>query len=74
MAGTASRGTAGHQGKPGDGPGDAGTAGRTDASGTAADLAGLSSEPPTGGLTAVLGRLHDAAAAHDGEISELGTT
>jgi hypothetical protein len=27
----------------------------------------LSEEPPTGGLTAILGKLRDAAAAHDDE-------
>jgi hypothetical protein len=29
--------------------------------------AALSEEPPTGGLTAILGQLRDAAAAHDDE-------
>jgi hypothetical protein len=29
--------------------------------------AALSEEPPTGGLTAILGKLRDAAAAHDDE-------
>jgi hypothetical protein len=28
-----------------------------------------SAEPPTGGLTAVLGKLRDAAAAHDDELA-----
>jgi hypothetical protein len=34
------------------------------------DPAGLSDEPPTGGLTAVLGKLREAAAAHDAELAE----
>jgi hypothetical protein len=34
------------------------------------DLAGPGDEPPTGGLTAVLGKLRDAAAAHDAELAD----
>jgi hypothetical protein len=34
------------------------------------DPAGLSDEPPTGGLTAVLGKLREAAAAHDAELAD----
>jgi hypothetical protein len=40
--------------------------------GLAPDDAGLADEPTTGGLPAVLGRLHDAAAAHDDELTGLG--
>jgi hypothetical protein len=39
---------------------------------TAPDHAVLSEEPPTGGLTAVLGKLRDAAAAHDDEPADPG--
>jgi hypothetical protein len=39
---------------------------------TATDHAALSEEPPTGGLTAVLGKLRDAAAAHDDELADPG--
>jgi hypothetical protein len=35
--------------------------------------AALSEDPPTGGLTAVLGKLRDAAAAHDDELSDPGS-
>lgn len=31
-----------------------------------------SDDPPTGGLTAILGKLRDAAAAHDDELGESG--
>jgi hypothetical protein len=34
------------------------------------DHAARSEDPPTGGLTAVLGKLRDAAAAHDDELSD----
>jgi hypothetical protein len=34
------------------------------------DLAGPGDEPPTGGLTAVLGKLREAAAAHDAELAD----
>jgi hypothetical protein len=34
------------------------------------DPAGPGDEPPTGGLTAVLGKLRDAAAAHDAELAD----
>jgi hypothetical protein len=30
-------------------------------------------DPPTGGLTAVLGKLRDAASAHDDELSDPGS-
>ena len=39
---------------------------------TAPDHAALSEEPPTGGLTAVLGKLREAAAAHDDEPADPG--
>jgi hypothetical protein len=39
---------------------------------TAPDRDVLSEEPPTGGLTAVLGKLRDAAAAHDDELADPG--
>jgi hypothetical protein len=39
---------------------------------TAPDHAVLSEEPPTGGLTAVLGKLRAAAAAHDDELADPG--
>jgi hypothetical protein len=42
------------------------------ATSTAPDHAALSEEPPTGGLTAVLGKLRDAAAAHDDELADPG--
>ncbi|HMH93115.1 MAG TPA: hypothetical protein VK586_18775 [Streptosporangiaceae bacterium] len=38
----------------------------------APDHTALSEDPPTGGLTAVLGKLRDAAAAHD-ELSDPGS-
>jgi hypothetical protein len=37
------------------------------------DHAARSEDPPTGGLTAVLGKLRDAAAAHDDELPEPGS-
>jgi hypothetical protein len=37
-----------------------------------ADPAARGDEPPTGGLTAVLGKLRDAAAAHDDELTDPG--
>jgi hypothetical protein len=43
-----------------------------DGGGTAPDYAGLSGDPATGGLPAVLGRLRDAAAAHDDELAGPG--
>jgi hypothetical protein len=36
------------------------------------DHAARSDEPPTGGLTAILGKLRDAAAAHDDELTDPG--
>ncbi|HEY3979948.1 MAG TPA: hypothetical protein VGM79_21910 [Streptosporangiaceae bacterium] len=36
------------------------------------DPAARGEDPPTGGLTAVLGKLRDAAAAHDDELSDPG--
>jgi hypothetical protein len=36
------------------------------------DHADRGEDPPTGGLTAVLGKLRDAAAAHDDELSDQG--
>jgi hypothetical protein len=39
----------------------------------APDRKALSEDPPTGGLTAVLGKLRDAAAAHDDELSDPGS-
>jgi hypothetical protein len=39
----------------------------------APDRAALTEDPPTGGLTAVLGKLRDAAAAHDDELSDPGS-
>ena len=36
------------------------------------DHAARGEDPPTGGLTAVLGKLRDAAAAHDDELSDPG--
>ena len=38
------------------------------ATGPVPDCAGLTAEPPSGGLPAVLGRLRDAAADHDDEL------
>lgn len=40
--------------------------------GTTADFAGLSGEAPSGGISAVLDRLRDAAEAHDDELTGLG--
>jgi hypothetical protein len=40
---------------------------------TAPDRKALSEDPPTGGLTAVLGKLREAAAAHDDELSDPGS-
>jgi hypothetical protein len=40
---------------------------------TAPDRPALTEEPPTGGLTAVLGKLRDAAAAHDEELADPGS-
>lgn len=37
------------------------------------DRKALSEDPPTGGLTAVLGKLREAAAAHDDELSDPGS-
>jgi hypothetical protein len=42
-------------------------------SGPAPDCVGLTDEPATGGLPAILGRLRDAAAAHDDELTSLGS-
>jgi hypothetical protein len=39
----------------------------------APDRTALSEDPPTGGLTAVLGKLREAAAAHDDELSDPGS-
>jgi hypothetical protein len=36
------------------------------------DHAARGEDPPTGGLTAVLGKLREAAAAHDDELSDPG--
>ena len=36
------------------------------------DYAARGEDPPTGGLTAVLGKLREAAAAHDDELSDPG--
>jgi hypothetical protein len=41
--------------------------------GTAPDYAGLTGEPAAGGLPAVLGRLRNAAAAHDDELTSPGS-
>jgi hypothetical protein len=49
-------------------PGSAGPA-APGMAGAEADYAGLADEPPTGGLPAVLGRLRDAAAKHDDELT-----
>jgi hypothetical protein len=40
--------------------------------GPVTDDGGLADEPTTGGLPAVLGRLRDAAAAHDDELTNPG--
>jgi hypothetical protein len=39
----------------------------------APDHAARGEDPPTGGLTAVLGKLREAAAAHDDELSDPGS-
>jgi hypothetical protein len=41
--------------------------------GRAPDHDSLTAEPATGGLPAVLGRLRDAAAAHDDELTSPGS-
>jgi hypothetical protein len=76
MADTAKPGTA-HDGRqrPGSEPDRAADAARhqtAPAPAAAPDHAALSEDPPTGGLTAVLGKLRDAAAAHDDELSDPG--
>ncbi|HMG64719.1 MAG TPA: hypothetical protein VK599_17390 [Streptosporangiaceae bacterium] len=77
MADTAKPGSArdGRQ-QPGSEPEQAADAARhptAAAPGTAPDRKVLSEDPPTGGLTAVLGKLRDAAAAHDDELSDPGS-
>jgi hypothetical protein len=52
-------------------PGSAGQA-AAGMAGAEPDYAGLADDPPTGGLPAVLGRLRDAAAAHDDELADSG--
>jgi hypothetical protein len=42
----------------------------TDAARPTPDPAGPDAEPATGGLTAILDKLRDAAAAHDDEVPE----
>jgi hypothetical protein len=60
--------------KPGSGPDGPQEPGPAPA--TAPDHPGhaaRSEDPPTGGLTAVLGKLRDAAAAHDDELADPGS-
>ena len=76
MADTATPGSA-HDGRqPGSKPEQAADAARRPTAPppeTAPDRKVLSEDPPTGGLTAVLGKLREAAAAHDDELSDPGS-
>jgi hypothetical protein len=57
--------------KPGSGhDGRKRTGGEQEQTADTRDHADRGEEPPTGGLTAVLGKLRDAAAAHDDELAE----
>ncbi|HEY6479317.1 MAG TPA: hypothetical protein VIZ00_04770 [Streptosporangiaceae bacterium] len=68
MADTAKPGSAPGGGPPGSEPEQA----AHDRQDRDRDHAARGEDPPTGGLTAVLGKLRDAAAAHDDELSGQG--